>query len=101
MMSEVMSEVALTPKIAAKKLASVTLSPASQYVKTHVDSSWSRHIPVLLHKTGWVLDEGAPLVIVNSAPFLLLLQPVSPRRLAVAAVAAWQLQRVHSTPALR
>jgi hypothetical protein len=52
MMSEVMSEVALTPKIAAKKLASVTLSPASQYVKTHVDSSWSRHIPVLLHKTG-------------------------------------------------
>jgi hypothetical protein len=30
-----------------------SLSPASQYVKTHVDSSWSRHIPVLFHKTGY------------------------------------------------
>jgi hypothetical protein len=32
------------------ELDSVALSPASQHVKTHVDSIWSRHIPpVLLH----------------------------------------------------
>jgi hypothetical protein len=36
------------------------LSPASQYVRTHVDSVWFCHIPVLLHVTGSVLDEGAP-----------------------------------------
>jgi hypothetical protein len=29
-----------------------SLSPATQYVKTHVDSSWSRRTPVLKHKTG-------------------------------------------------
>ena len=29
-----------------------SLSPATQYVKKHVDSSWSRHIPVLLHSGG-------------------------------------------------
>jgi hypothetical protein len=34
------------------ELASVTLSPASQYVKNHIDSIWSRHIPVLVHLTG-------------------------------------------------
>jgi hypothetical protein len=28
------------------------LSPASQCVKNHVDSSWSHHVPVMLHKTG-------------------------------------------------
>jgi hypothetical protein len=42
------------------ELASESLPPASQYVKNHVDSFWSRHIPVLLHLTGEVQDEGAP-----------------------------------------
>jgi hypothetical protein len=28
--------------------------------ETHEDSIWSSHIPVLLHWTGSVLDEGAP-----------------------------------------
>jgi hypothetical protein len=45
------------------ELASVTLSPASQYVKNYVDFVWSCHIPVLLHLTGSVLDEGAPFGI--------------------------------------
>jgi hypothetical protein len=45
------------------ELARVALLPASQYVKTHVDSIWSCHIPVLLHWTGSVLDEGAPFGI--------------------------------------
>ena len=41
-----------------------TLSPpASQYVKTHVDSILFCHIPVPLHWTGLVLDEGAPFGI--------------------------------------
>jgi hypothetical protein len=42
------------------ELASESLSPASQYVKNHVDSFWSRLIPVLLHLIGEVQDEGAP-----------------------------------------
>jgi hypothetical protein len=43
-----------------ERLARVTLSPTSQYVKNHVDSICSCHIPVLLHWTGSVLDGGAP-----------------------------------------
>jgi hypothetical protein len=35
-------------KLVGMELARVTLSPASQYVKTHVDSIWSCHIPVPL-----------------------------------------------------
>jgi hypothetical protein len=42
------------------ELARVALSPASQYVKTHEDPFWSRHIPVLLFLTGKALDEDAP-----------------------------------------
>jgi hypothetical protein len=45
------------------------LPPAPQYVKNHVDSSWSRHIPdVLLHLTGQVQDEGAPFGNLNFVP---------------------------------
>jgi hypothetical protein len=42
------------------ELARVALSLASQYVKTHVDPFWPRHILVLMHWTGLGLDEGAP-----------------------------------------
>jgi hypothetical protein len=42
------------------ELASEPLSPASQYVKTHVDSFWSRLVPVPLHLIGEVQDEDAP-----------------------------------------
>ena len=44
-------------------LARVTLSPASQYVKNHVDSILSCHIPVPLHWAGLVLDGDAPFGI--------------------------------------
>jgi hypothetical protein len=56
----------------------VSLS-APQYVKTHVDSLRSSHIPVLLHETGLVQDEDAPFC-------------VSPCLVARGRV-AWQLQR--------
>ena len=56
-----------------------SLPPATQYVKNHVDSSWSRRTMFLCYCTirARALDGAASLVVVNFVP-------VSPRGLAVA-----------------
>jgi hypothetical protein len=70
------------------ELARVALSPASQCVKTHVDSIWFCHIPVLLHWRGQVLDEGAPFGSSSS-------ELRSVRAVKVKGWLAWQLQRAY------